>query len=66
MVARASKEELSEASRRTLETRILPKARRWVEIFAKGSPLHEHGKKTLEYWDREPETQLKPDMEIAT
>jgi hypothetical protein len=40
--------------RQTLENKVIPKAERWVREYLAGTTLHEHGKQTLEYWDRLP------------
>lgn len=33
-----------------LQDKVLPAAKRWVEEYPAGSPLHQHGQSTLDYW----------------
>lgn len=34
----------------TLDMKVLPKARQWMDEYAEGSPMWEHAKQTREYW----------------
>lgn len=45
---------LSREERETLETEVIPTAKRWMNKYQAGTTLHEQGKKTLEYWNRLP------------
>lgn len=47
---RVSRDDLTSSDRHTLETRVLPTARKWVKENPKGHPLYEHGAQTLDYW----------------
>lgn len=42
--------QLNQFDRETLETKVLPTARRWVREYPQGSVLYRHGMKTLEHW----------------
>ena len=41
---------LSPDERFTLENKVLPGARRWLETYPPSSNLHQSAKQTLEYW----------------
>jgi hypothetical protein len=42
--------ELSPDELRTLEEKVLPRAREWVASNKRGSPLYRQGIQTLNYW----------------
>lgn len=48
---KVSRDDLTGSQINALETKVLPTARRWVREYPDGDSLHEHGKKTLEYWN---------------
>jgi len=45
---------LSREERELLETKVIPTAERWMREYQAGTTLYEHGKKTLEHWNRLP------------
>lgn len=45
-----NRQSLSGFELETLDMKVLPTARRWVETYEVGSPLHEHASQTLRYW----------------
>lgn len=45
---------LSRQEREILETKVIPTAELWMNEYQLGTALHEHGKKTLEHWNRLP------------
>lgn len=47
---RGDRRMLSAHELETLDMKVLPTARRWVEEYSVGSSLWAHGKATLEHW----------------
>lgn len=47
---RGDRRSLSSYELETLDMKVLPTARRWVEEYQVGSSLWTHGKTTLEHW----------------
>ena len=54
MAKLGSREKLTSSEVHTLETRVLPTARRWVKEYPKGSQLYEAAADTLAYWGERP------------